>query len=307
MKNCFKMEDNMISIVMATYNGINFIEEQMESLQNQTLAADEIIISDDFSTDGTYEFIVDYIRLHNLEKWTVCRNENNLGYSRNFSNVLKKASGEIIFLADQDDIWHEDKVKQMYSIMESNKQIQLLASNPHPFYEGYKPQKVNYEKFHGSLIKINRLAAWVKPARPGCTMCIRKNLLEYYDEIWFDGYPHDCLLWGLAVLRGTAYLFNKDTIEFRRHDNNASSRMDRTSSNRINRMNRERAIIKNMLDSNFLSKKEVEFISRQYEVYCKRIDLLSKKSVIGIVKMIVFLNYYSRKRLWLTDLYYVLK
>ena len=195
----------------------------------------------------------------------------------------------------------------MYSVMESNKQIQLLASNPHPFYEGNKPQKVNYEKFYGSLIKINRLASWVKPARPGCTMCIRRSLLEYYDEIWFDGYPHDCLLWGLAVLRGTAYLFNKDTIEFRRHDNNASSRMAHTSSNRIDRMYKETSIIKNMLNSNFLSKKQVEFISKQYKVYCKRIDLLSRRSVTGIVKMVSVLNYYSRKRLWLTDLYYVLK
>ena len=298
---------NMISIVMATYNGKNFIEEQLESLRNQTLIADEVIIADDRSTDGTYEFILDYIKSHSLEQWSVYRNENNLGYSKNFSKLLMKASGEIIFLADQDDIWHNDKVEQMYSIMESNKQIQLLASNPHPFYEGNKPQKVNYEKFYGSLIKINRLASWVKPARPGCTMCIRRSLLEYYDEIWFDGYPHDCLLWGLAVLRGTAYLFNKDTIEFRRHDNNASSRMAHTSSNRIDRMYKETSIIKNMLNSNFLTKKQVKFISKQYKVYCKRIDLLSRRSVTGIVKMVSVLNYYSRKRLWLTDLYYVLK
>lgn len=145
----------MISIVMATYNGKNFIEEQLESLRNQTLVADEVIIADDRSTDGTYEFILDYIKSHSLEKWSVYRNENNLGYSKNFSKLLMKASGEIIFLADQDDIWHNDKVEQMYSVMESNKQIQLLASNPHPFYEGNKPQKVNYEKFYGSLIHVS--------------------------------------------------------------------------------------------------------------------------------------------------------
>lgn len=99
----------------------------------------------------------------------------------------------------------------------------------------------------------------------------------------------------------------KDTIEFRRHDNNASSRMAHTSSNRIDRMYKETSIIKNMLNSNFLTKKQVEFISKQYKVYCKRIDLLSRRSVTGIVKMVSVLNYYSRKRLWLTDLYYVLK
>lgn len=87
----------MISIVMATYNGKNFIEEQLESLRNQTLVADEVIIADDRSTDGTYEFILDYIKSHSLEKWSVYRNENNLGYSKNFSKLLMKASGEIIF------------------------------------------------------------------------------------------------------------------------------------------------------------------------------------------------------------------
>lgn len=86
-----------------------------------------------------------------------------------------------------------------------------------------------------------------------------------------------------------------------------SSRMAHTSSNRIDRMYKETSIIKNMLNSNFLTKKQVEFISKQYKVYCKRIDLLSRRSVTGIVKMVSVLNYYSRKRLWLTDLYYVLK
>lgn len=52
--------------------------------------------------------------------------------------------------------------------------------------------------------------------------------MKNYQSLWFREYPHDCLLWGLAVLQGKAYIYNRETIEFRRHDSNASSRGDKT-------------------------------------------------------------------------------
>jgi len=144
----------MISLVMTTYNGLKYISEQLDSIRTQTLLPDEVLIYDDRSTDGTYEYVQEYIDRYNLHTWKVYRNKENKGYSLNFSDAIDSAKGELIFLCDQDDIWHLDKIKVMSEIMNSHPEIQLLASNVHPFYDGEHPQKVNFEKFYGQLVKI---------------------------------------------------------------------------------------------------------------------------------------------------------
>lgn len=78
-------------------------------------------------------------------------------------------------------------------------------------------------------------------------MCFRRCLLENYDDVWFENYAHDCLLWGKAVLSETAYIYNEDTIEFRRHDKNASSRGGGSLKYRLEGLNTEIDIISRML------------------------------------------------------------
>lgn len=112
------------------------------------------------------------------------------------------------------------------------------------------PQRVHYQKYKGDLIKIRRLGEWIKPTRPGCTMCFRRTLMKNYQSLWFREYPHDCLLWGLAVLQGKAYIYNRETIEFRRHDSNASSRGGYDVNYRIRGIENEIRII-NQADNYF--------------------------------------------------------
>ena len=107
----------MISLVMTTYNGLKYISEQLDSIRTQTLLPDEVLIYDDRSTDGTYEYVQEYIDRYNLHTWKVYRNKENKGYSLNFSNAIDAAKGELIFLCDQDDIWHSDKIEKMSKIM----------------------------------------------------------------------------------------------------------------------------------------------------------------------------------------------
>ena len=98
-----------ISLVMATYNGAKYLNEQLDSIKNQTLKLDEVIIVDDVSTDDTSYLVEKYISNHQLN-WMFIKNEKNLGYKGNFKKGLAHASGDVIFLCDQDDIWHPDKV-----------------------------------------------------------------------------------------------------------------------------------------------------------------------------------------------------
>lgn len=102
-----------ISVVMTTYNGSQFVVEQLDSLKKQTKKIDEVLIFDDCSKDETVSIVADYISQNNLNGWKIFRNEQNKGYNRNFLEGALVASGDIIFYCDQDDIWDETKIEKV--------------------------------------------------------------------------------------------------------------------------------------------------------------------------------------------------
>ena len=87
---------------MATYNGAEYVVEQLESIRTQSMPVDEVIIHDDRSTDDTVAIVEKYIREHGLERtWKVSQNPKNLGYAANFIGAVKETEGEYIFFCDQ--------------------------------------------------------------------------------------------------------------------------------------------------------------------------------------------------------------
>lgn len=117
-----------ISVALCTYNGEKFILEQLNSIINQTLKVDEIIICDDRSTDSTLQIIEKLSKKHNnLFKTYI--NEKKLGSVKNFEKAIEISSGDVIFLSDQDDKWHPEKVASFIASFEKNPTIEVLASN----------------------------------------------------------------------------------------------------------------------------------------------------------------------------------
>ena len=100
------------SVVLSAYNGEKFILEQLESIRIQTVPVDEVIILDDCSTDNTAKICQDFIFRHNLSHWHIEVNTQNKGFVQNFYAGFQKATGEIIFICDQDDIWQPNKVER---------------------------------------------------------------------------------------------------------------------------------------------------------------------------------------------------
>ena len=118
----------MISVAMCTYNGADFIEEQLLSILGQTKLVDEIVICDDKSSDDTVE------RIRGLaEKFPnrirLCVNEERLNVSANFEKAIKLCSGDYIFLSDQDDIWHNDKVSTLLQWFNEHPNKDVVFSN----------------------------------------------------------------------------------------------------------------------------------------------------------------------------------
>lgn len=118
-----------LSLAMAAYNGALYIEKQLASILAQRRAPDEVIIVDDASGDTTVEIIEGFIAEHHLEKtWHLHKNAQNLGYARAFQRAVELATGEIIFLADQDDIWLENKIERYEEVFLAYPQINLVCA-----------------------------------------------------------------------------------------------------------------------------------------------------------------------------------
>ena len=114
-----------VSVALCTYNGEAYIEEQLTSILHQTHAVDEIVICDDGSTDNTLK-IISSLELPNA---TIHTTESQLGASANFQKAVNLCHGDIIFLSDQDDVWHPDKVEHTIAYFTNHPDKQVLFSN----------------------------------------------------------------------------------------------------------------------------------------------------------------------------------
>ena len=231
----------MISVCMATYNGERFIKEQIDSILCQLSQDDELIISDDGSTDRTLEIISSYkderIKLFYHKKnseYAKIKYSRNFYYAiDNFENALKQAKGDYIFLCDQDDVWTENKVP---ICMEKLQNCSLLIHDG-DIIDG------NGNQIAPSFFKINhthfgRLYNLLKNGYIGCCMCFSKKLL--LDLLPFPKKlpMHDIYIGNFASLNGYKVCFTKEKlIHYRRHGGNASpssERSHRKLSDRIN-------------------------------------------------------------------------
>ena len=118
----------IVSVALCTYNGAQHIREQLESILDQTMKVDEIVVCDDGSTDNTLQIAED-IEKETSANIRIYRNENNLGVCANFQKAIELCKGEIIFLSDQDDLWLPDKVKEIVNYFDKNKDKHIVFSD----------------------------------------------------------------------------------------------------------------------------------------------------------------------------------
>lgn len=113
----------MISVCIATHNGEKYIKEQLDSILCQLSTEDEVVISDDGSTDSTLEILSDYndsrIKVYQYKQPYKSRHPHSY-VCKNFENALKHAEGDYIFLSDQDDYWMEGKVDKCVELLKTN-------------------------------------------------------------------------------------------------------------------------------------------------------------------------------------------
>jgi glycosyltransferase involved in cell wall biosynthesis len=204
----------MISVCIATYNGARYILPQLKSILSQLGLDDEVIISDDRSTDDTIN-LIDSLMDRRIK--VIKGDFRNPIY--NFENALKHASGNYIFLSDQDDIWLENKIEVM--IAELNSDATLVVSDCKIVDEKLETIYESYFEFNKS--KPGFLVNLFHNGFMGCCMGFRKNLLDICLPFPKNLPMHDSYLGLVATLRFKVKFLSTPLILHRKHSFNAST------------------------------------------------------------------------------------
>lgn len=301
-----------ISVVLTTYNGEGFISEQLKSILSQTRLPDEIIVLDDCSSDGTVEIINDMIRDIEPVECRFIVNENNKGWRRNFIDGFHMASGDIIFCADQDDIWDNRKIELMEKALNDNDNINVLACNLTPLYEDEATKLADfYIKRYGNerIAHVGLLDHGFMVLRPGCTMCFRKTILDLVDQIWDEKLAHDEVLWAIGVVTDSLYILNVPLIQFRRHGKNNSPSNKKRISSRLERAKCENTKIRNILRAldTTLDEHKLDYLTNRLNLVQTRMDAFQSGKIRGIVEITRNIKLYTGIRAYIADLVCILR
>ena len=120
-----------VSVAMVTYNGVKFIEEQLESIINNTIKPDEIVISDDGSTDGSLEVIRKIIGAYSDSGISFLLLTDNPihGVGTNYEWAYRHTTGDIIFSSGQDDVWAQDKIEKVLNVYINHPDAQVVITD----------------------------------------------------------------------------------------------------------------------------------------------------------------------------------
>lgn len=228
----------MISVCMATYNGEKYIRQQLDSILPQIGPDDEIIISDDGSTDGTIEIIqsMDDGRIRLID------GPHKGSPVPNFEHVLSAAKGDIIFTADQDDLWQPHKVSIMLQHLQY---ADCVVSDCHVIdSEGaivsdsfFQINHTKEGKWHNLLIHNGYL---------GCCMAFKKDILEKALPFPPNTPQHDIWIGNVAAFKYSMVFIHDKLIDYRRHSGNASPTAGKSNSSLRDKFNYRWAVIKGL-------------------------------------------------------------
>lgn len=214
-----------ISIAMATYNGSNFLREQLDSIYSQSLLPYEVCVVDDCSTDSTPIILQEYKEKYGL-KYII--NQHHLGVNQNFEKALLMTTGNYIMFCDQDDYWLPNKINSMMKIMQKiekqNKACIVTCRNT------YCDQNLNpYLKSPSLEIHLNKDTmdyrdTIIKHLSQGAAMLMNRITIAYIlpfpsnNDICYDYY----IGYTVAML-GIKYDMKESLIKYRIHANNVTN------------------------------------------------------------------------------------
>lgn len=213
-----------ISVGMTTYNSAKYVREQLESILNQTVLPDEIVICDDHSTDNTVQVL--HGVLGNVENISVriVENERNLGCIKNFEKCFNLCTGDIIISCDADDVWFPNKIERIQEVFLNNQIILAYHDAIVVDADGREIRKSLNAEWDTVDLSADRDLATLRAIRRegapyGMTMAFKRELLKYSGPFALG---HDGWLYLAAILNGDIYRIPEPLAYYRRHGANTS-------------------------------------------------------------------------------------
>ena len=214
-----------ISVAICTYNGDQFIEEQIDSVLNQSLKVDEIVVCDDGSTDRTIAILNNYCLAYpNVFK--IFRNDKNLKSVKNFEKSIGLCSGDYIFLSDQDDLWVKNKVETIIDFFEKNENISVLATNGYcidqnsSVHEKYSVWDVPHFLRESNIeFDYFKIISFIGNIATGASMALRKSIIpDIFPFPIIKGFHHDEWIAIIASYQKKFELLNEKLFYYRIHE-----------------------------------------------------------------------------------------
>lgn len=229
-----------MTIVLATYNGEDYLNEQLDSIFNQSFINYQLLIGDDCSTDNTVKIIEEYqLKYENIY---LIRNVQQLGHVRNFENLISKVDSGYIALCDQDDIWYKDKLLEAISALEScndtgtpmlfHSDLMGIDSKNYTLYDSFfKERGYAFPQKRSLDIMLGRSGIM------GNTMVFNQALKKEILPFPKDLIVHDYWIALVNELVGRRVTFSKPLVKYRIHNRNTSKAFRSTIENKFLRNN----------------------------------------------------------------------
>lgn len=215
-----------VGVAMCVYNGERFLSQQLESIATQDILPSSMVVFDDGSTDGTWAL---------LKMWAanvpfpvqVKRNREKLGVVRNFEQACSLLDTELVFLADQDDIWYPHKIRTFVNAFADDSLLMLLHSDA-DLIDGVG-QRLGRCLLETLLVTaderelVEKGLAWQVYAKrnlvTGAACAFRRELLDFarpFSSLWL----HDEWLAFHAALVGRVGILSEPVMAYRLHGSN---------------------------------------------------------------------------------------
>ncbi len=231
-----------VSVALCTFNGDRFLPEQIASIHAQTVLPDEVVFSDDGSSDATLALI----RSSGLEARgvdvAILVNEAPLGVTKNFEQAIRATTGDIVVLSDQDDVWNPDRIARLVAAFEDDHHLLFVHTDAELIDAA---SRSTGRTLLGSLGVTRRERRALRRRRAfdtylrrnlatGATTAFRRSLIEAA-EPFPDLWVHDEWLAIVASATGQATLLDYPTIRYRQHDNNQIGVAERSLGYKVRR------------------------------------------------------------------------
>ncbi|MEG1313266.1 MAG: glycosyltransferase family 2 protein [Bacilli bacterium] len=293
------------SVVIATYNGEKYIKEQLDSILNQSIKPNEIVICDDVSTDNTLDIIYaikckEDIPIH------IIQHKKNMGVQRTFLEAMNIATGDIVFFCDQDDYWYENKIEKFMKAFDCDGDITLAISDAdivdqnlnkkgNTLWEtiDFKPlENMNSVQLVDEMLKRNIFT--------GMCMAVKREWISSLKISVSSEMLHDEEMGWYAIFAGRVCTINEKMVAYRQHFENVVGSSKTTKFESFKKMrqsvkksserskNKFRELCENELTRDIpkLNKKLFE----AFQFYSARVDFFSQsrmKSLVIFMKLIV--------------------